>query len=154
MESSRRGNQAITCPICMAGLDTIDGRVEPEQAVAVGLGDLVIAEFLDRIVLGVLFGEVADQRAGQSGKITGGGVVLRVGHAGGVAETGVFHAEALSLAIHHLGEILFTAGDGLCQCDAGVVARLNDHALDQVFYDYLRVDLDEHARTLGFPRFF
>jgi hypothetical protein len=37
------------------------------------------------------------------------------------------------------------------QGDTGVVARLYDHALHQVFHGYLLAHLDEHARTLGTP---
>jgi hypothetical protein len=50
----------------VAGLDAVDIRVGPEQPVAVGLRDVVVAEFplrVDRIELGV----VADQRGGEPG---------------------------------------------------------------------------------------
>lgn len=70
---------------------------------------------------------------------------------GGVAEIRILHAQTLRLAVHHLREIVLAAGDRLGQRNAGVIPRLDDHALDQVFHRYLGVDLDEHARALRPP---
>ena len=138
----------------MAGLDAVDAGVKPEQAVAVGLGNLVVVEFLERVILGVFFREVAQQRHRQPGKITGCRVMLRVGHAGGVAETAAGHAEALGFLIHLLGKIFLAAGHGFSQRHGSVITRLDDHAFDQVFHRNLRIDPEEHARTLRSPGFF
>ena len=53
----RRGDQAIARGLGVAGLHAVDARVEPQQPVAVGLGDVVVAEFLLRVVLRVLVRE-------------------------------------------------------------------------------------------------
>jgi hypothetical protein len=52
-----RGDHAVAGGFGVAGLHAVDGRVQPQQAVAVLLGDLVIGEFLDRVDL-VELGEV------------------------------------------------------------------------------------------------
>src|SRR5207248_9878445 len=44
------GDQAITRRFGMPGLHAVDRGIEPQQAVAVGLRDVVVAEFLDRVV--------------------------------------------------------------------------------------------------------
>jgi len=79
--------------------------------------------------------------------------VLRVGQAAGVAKARILHAEPLRLAIHHLRKVLLVTGNRLRQCHAGVVARLDDHALEQVVDRDLRAHLDEHLRTAGLPGF-
>ena len=54
LAAARGGDQAVARGLGVAGLDAVDARVDPQQAVAVGLGDVVVAEFLLRVVLRVL----------------------------------------------------------------------------------------------------
>ena len=55
------------------------------------------------------------------------------------------------MLVHELGEGRLVAGDMLRQGDAGVVAGLDDHALDQFLQGDLLADLGEHARAAGAP---
>lgn len=80
--------------------------------------------------------------------------MVRVGQAGGVHEVGVGQAQLLRGGVHHVGEGVFAAGDMLGQGDAGVVAGLDDDAMQQVAHRDLAADLDEHPRTAGAPGMF
>ena len=80
--------------------------------------------------------------------------MLGIGQAGGIAEMAGFHAQPLGLAVHHLREDFFAAGHAFGQRHTGIVAGLDDHALDQVFNLHLRIDADKHFRALGAPGFF
>ena len=99
----------------------------------------------------VVLGEVADDRARQQGEVARAGVQLRIGQAGGIGEVGVGHAQALRLAVHQRGEGFLAAGDGLGERHAGVVARLHDHAADELIHTDRLVGLDEHARAFHAP---
>ena len=106
----------------MTRLQAIDGRVDIQQAVAIRLRDVVVAELLHRVVLGILLGEVADQGSGQDRQVLRRSVVLWVRETAGVSETRPLHAQSLRLAIHHLCEVLLVTGNGFGQGDTGVVA--------------------------------
>ena len=92
---------------------------------------------------------LVDDGAGQDGHVVGAGVVLRVRQAGGVHEVRVLHAELLGGLVHHVGEGVFTTGDVFGQGDAGVVAGLDDDAVQQVIHGHLAVDRQEHGGTTG-----
>ncbi|MNT58165.1 hypothetical protein D3C72_1955850 [compost metagenome] len=66
----------------------------------------------------------------------------------------VGHAQVSHGLVHHVGEGVFAAGDVLGERDAGVVARLDDDAVQQVADSDLRTHLDEHPRTTGAPGVF
>ena len=92
-----------------------------------------------------------DQRARERRGVACGRIVLGVGHAGGVGKVRSGQAELLRVGVHHLHEGLLRAADLLGQRDRRVVARLHDHALQQVVDGHLLADLDEHARALLLP---
>ena len=60
--------------------------------------------------------------------------MLWFGQAGGIAEACTGEPEALSFAIHHFDESGFCARDGFGQGDAGIVAGLRDHAVQQIIH--------------------
>ncbi len=132
----------------MAGLDAVDRRVDVEQAVAVGLADLVVGEVLLR-VHAVVLGEVLDDPRGQRGQVHGRGVVVRVGDAVGVGEVGVLHPQLLRLAIHHRHEAFLRAADRFGQRQRRVIARLHDQAQQQVAHAHRLVGFQEHARLVA-----
>ena len=137
----------------MAGLQAVDGLVAPQQQVAVRLLDVVPEELLlriDRIVRRVL----VNDRARQLGHVGGRRVVLGMRQPGGIHEMGVVHTQALGSRVHQVREGLLAAGDMLGQRYAGIVAGLDDHAMQQVAHRDLAVDLDEHARAARAPGLF
>ncbi|MOA20186.1 hypothetical protein D3C78_1406160 [compost metagenome] len=95
-----------------------------------------------------------DDRASQYGHVVSRRVVLRVRQTGRVHEVAVGHAQVANGFVHHVGERVFAAGDVLGERNAGVVARLDDDAVQQVADSHLRADLDEHPRTAGTPGVF
>jgi hypothetical protein len=60
-------------------------------------------------------------------------------------------AELLGIGVHHLHEGGLVAADFLGERHRGVVARLHDHADDQVLDRDLLADLDEHFRAFLLP---
>jgi hypothetical protein len=101
---------------------------------------------------GVVLRELADQRGGDRRDVTCRGQVLRVGQAGAVDEVAPGHAEPSRVAVHQRREGRLVAGDVLGQRDAGIVAGLDDHPLEQRLDVDLLADLDEHPRALHAPR--
>src|SRR5690606_37269336 len=61
------------------------------------------------------------------------------------------HAEQFGMLVHHVGKGFLAAGNVLGQCDAGVVARLDDDAAQDVFQAHARAFLGEHLRAFGLP---
>ncbi|MNC35961.1 hypothetical protein D3C75_844610 [compost metagenome] len=78
-------------------------------------------------------------------------MVLRMRQTGGVHEVAVGHAQAGGGGVHQVGEGVLAAGDVLGHRDAGVVAGLDDDAVQQVAQGHLGADLDEHPRAAGAP---
>ena len=145
-----RGHQAVAGRFGMAGLDTVHRRVAPEQFVAILLGDAVVGEALLRVPL-VVFGKLGDQGARQAGDVSRRGVVLGVRQAGGIDEMAARESQLLGIAVHVIGKGLLGAGQVFGQGHGGIVAALDDHALQQVLHRDLLADLDEHARTRHAP---
>ncbi len=54
-------------------------------------------------------------------------------------------SQAACLAIHQRGEILLAAGNQLGQGHTGIVAGLDDHAMQQFIHGDRFLGLDEHA---------
>ncbi|MNO73923.1 hypothetical protein D3C76_649010 [compost metagenome] len=81
-------------------------------------------------------------------------VVLRVRQTRGIHEMAVGHAQVFGRLVHQVGECIFAAGNMLGDRDAGVVAGLDDDAVQQIVEADLGADLDEHARTTGTPGVF
>ena len=135
----------------MAGLHAVGRRVEPQQTIAVGLRDVVVPVFLDRVVARIVVRKIPDQRCGERIEIARRAVVLGVGQSGGVDETRVLHPETLRLTVHQLHEHVLRAGDRLGERNAGIVARLYFHALDELLHRDRAARLDEHARARRAP---
>src|SRR3546814_13965108 len=89
-----RGHQAVAGGRGVAGLDAVDGRVAPQQQVAVALGDRADREFLD-LVVAVGLGKIPRKRAAKQGQVARAGIVAVGGPAGGVDEVGVIQAQLL-----------------------------------------------------------
>ena len=134
----------------MARLQTVDAGILPQQAIAVELANVVPGEFLLLVVL-VGHRVVADDSPGQSGYVAGGRVVLLVRPAGGIAELGIAHPQLPGLMIHVADEGILGPGHILGQGHRGIIAGLDDHALDQVFHSDLVANLDKHLRALHLP---
>ncbi len=62
-----------------------------------------------------------------------------------VAITGTGHPQLQRVLIHDLGESFLGAGEIFSQRDAGIVAGLHDHALEQLLDSDPGIDLNEHA---------
>ena len=137
----------------MARLQAVDGRVAEQQRVAVavvGWRRARVMVFLDRVIRCVL-GEVLQQPGCQHGQIARGRDVAGLGQAFRVLESGGRHTQRLGLGVHHLDKVLGRAAYALGQRHRGIVARLHDHALDQVFHRHLHLGVDEHARAGHLP---
>ena len=98
-----------------------------------------------------VFGEVAHQTGSQQAQVTRRGAVAGRGQAFGVAVAGGLHAQSLRLGVHHLDEVLHGAAHAFGQGHGRVIARLHDHALEQVFHAHLHLGVDKHARTRHLP---
>ena len=137
----------------MAGFQAVDAGVAIKQQVAVRLLDIIVFKRFNRINR-IIFGEIIDDCAGQNHQIVHGGEVVFARQAGAVEKMRAAHAQALGFGIHHIGEALFTAADGLSQRDGRIVARLYNQAFNQIAYAGRLARLQKHARALGFPAFF
>ena len=137
----------------MAGLQAIDADAALEQAVAVLLLDAVIAILGNREVM-VVLREIADEMLGK------GRQILRAHHmaifrkAGRVHEMAMVQTQLFGFVIHILNECTFGAGEIFRHYDAGVIARLDDDAVDELFHRYLRADAHTGLRALRAPCFF
>ena len=74
--------------------------------------------------------------------------LARVGQPIGIPERGFGQAEFARPLGHLFGELVFAAGNSLREHDAGVVARLDDDAVQQIVHRYLAVDGQEHGRSV------
>ncbi|VXB45557.1 hypothetical protein BURKHO8Y_140003 [Burkholderia sp. 8Y] len=142
-----RRDQAVARRFRVAGLEAVDARVEPQQAVAVRLLDLVVREILHREDA-VVLGEVPDQARRQHGEVARRRVVLRIGHAVHVGIVRVLHADALRGPVHQIDEVGLAAADEFRERNGRVVARLHDHAVDEIVHRDRLLRFDEHARLV------
>ena len=120
----------------MPGLDAIDADVAPQQGIAIVLLDAVPLEFLDRVDL-VVLGIVVDQRARQQRDIASRCVVLRIRQTAGIDVVRVVHAEPRGVLVHQVGEQRFRAGGVFGKRNRGIVAGLDDHAVQQFLQRHL-----------------
>ena len=74
--------------------------------------------------------------------------------AGSIDEVAVVHTQTFGLAIHHIGEGVFAAGDMFGQSDTGIIAGLDDDATHQINHRNLIADLDEHLGATHAPSLF
>ena len=58
---------------------------------------------------------------------------------------GIVHAQFFRLRIHHLRKAFFAARNGFRQSHASIVARLYNHAFDEVVYADWNFRVQEHA---------
>ena len=130
----------------MTGFYAVHVRVEPQELVAVALRDVVVAVFALRIQL-VVLGILADQGEGEQREIARRRIVSAVGQSARIREIRARHAEAPGLAVHAFHERRFRACEGFGESDAGIVARLDDQPVQQLFDRDRPARLDEHART-------
>ena len=143
-----RRRQAETRFAGVAGLDAVDGRIAPQQRVAVVLRDAVPLEVLDRVDL-VFVGIIADQRTRQQRDIARGGVVIRIRQAARIDVMRAGHAELSGVLVHQLSERFFGTGRVLGERDRRVVARLDDHAVEQILQRHFAIELQKARRAVG-----
>ena len=145
-----RRDEAPSGGIGVARLHAVDVGIDPEKPVAVGLRDVVVAEFLDRIEL-VVIGIIADQRRGERAEVARGRIMIGLRESGDISEVRVGETHALRLGIHAHDERGFTSLYKLRQRDRCIVAGLHDHSAQQLVDRHRAAWLDEHPRTLGVP---
>ena len=151
-----RGDQVVAGGFGVAGFQAVDARVTKQQQVAVariGRWRAGVAVFLERVKAHILR-KISQQAGGKQGHVARGGDVARRGEPLGVAVTGIAHAQALCRGIHVLHKGFFAAKQPFGQRHGGVIARLHDHALEQVFHAHQLARLNEHARARHFPGLF
>jgi len=134
----------------MAGLEPVRTDVLVEKRIAVALFDIVefIAHF--RIIV-VILRKVFDCSDRQRREIARGHPVIGVGQAADIGEMAVFQSDLLALLIHQRGKGLLAAGQTLGENEAGVVAGLNDHPLQQILDRDAAADRHEHLGSLAPP---
>ena len=147
----RRCDKTPAGRLGMTGLDAVDVRIRPQQPVAIRLRDVVVAVFLlriDRIKVRI----VADQRRRETRDVGGRRVMLRIREPGRIGEVRRCQLEARRFLIHPLDECVLGAGDRLGERDRRIVARLDDHTVEQLLDAHRLARLDEHPRAFGAPR--
>ena len=100
----------------------------------------------------IIIREVRDQPMREHGKILRRHQMIGVRPARGIDEVAVGEADLLGLLVHAVGKGFLAAGETFSHHDAGIIARLDDDASDEVLDRDLAVDVDEHLRALGRPR--
>ena len=137
----------------MASLQAVDAWVAKQQQIAVvlvGCGRTWIAVLLDGVITHELR-KVLHQAGCQNTQVFGRGDVPWHGQALWVFVARVFHAQCFGLGIHHVYKVFHRAAYAFGQDDGRIVARLNNHAFDQVEHRHLHLGVDKHARALHLP---
>ena len=137
----------------MTGLQAVDRGIAKQQRVAVGAVGrwrAFVVVLLGRVVVHVL-GKFLHQALGQDGQVARRGQMAGLGQAFGVLVARAFHAQGLGLFIHQAHEVFQRTTHAFGQRHGRVVARLDDHALDQVVDGDLHLGVDEHARAGHLP---
>ena len=114
----------------MAGFETVNRSVEEECRIAVVLGDAVPGEFFFAEVV-IVLGKIHDEMAGKTREVVRGHHLVRIGPAGGIGEGRIGEAEFLAATGHGSGEFRFGTVEGFGNRDAGVIAGLDDDALNE-----------------------
>ena len=70
--------------------------------------------------------------------------MLFIRQSGGVAKLSILKPQQAGLLIHEIRKSIFAAGYMLCQRYTCIVARLNNHTLQQVSNGYAGALADEH----------
>ncbi len=149
-----RGHEAVAGRCGVPGLEAIHRRVTEQQRIAVG------AVGRRRARIGIVLGgvivhvlrEILHEPRREDAQVARGGRVAGLREAFGVLVGRVLHAQGLGLVVHELDEVLGRAADPLGQGHGGIVARLHDHALQEVIHRHLHLGVDEHARARHLPR--
>ena len=77
--------------------------------------------------------------------------MFRIGPAGAVAEIAVRHANTAAGFVQQFSKLLFAAGNRLGQHNTGIIARLHNHATDQILDPHLLADIHEHLGPAHAP---
>ncbi len=130
----------------MAGFNPIHLQIAaPEQTVAVHLTNIVKGK-LFFLVQGVLFRHIPNQRLPNQRHVPRG-AVLSVGiqtmhrH-----KVGVFQAKRFHIVIHQTDKGILTAGNIVCQRDAGIVPGLDHNPFVQLMHRDTIAGLQKHQR--------
>ena len=149
----RGGNQAIAGRAGVSGFQAIDRWVAKQQHIAVavvGCRRSLVPVFFQGVV-GHVVGKILHQAGRQQGQVPRRGAVPHLGQALGVFIGRGLHAKRQRLVVHELHKTLGAAAYTLGQGHGGVIAALDNHALDQVFHRHHHLRVDEHARTRHLP---
>ena len=141
----RRAYESVARLARKAGLEPIGADAHAQQRIAVRLADLVEGE-VALAVIAVVVGIGRDDVARELGEFARGHQLARIGQSGRVSESGLGEAKFARPLDHHLGKLVLAAGDAFGEHDAGVVARLDDHAVKEVVDGSPRMDRHKHAR--------
>ena len=131
----------------MASLQAVDAWVAKQQQIAVvlvGCGRTRIAVLLDSVITHELR-KVLHQAGSQNTQVFGRGDVPWHGQSLWVFVARVFHTQRFGLGIHHVYKVFHRAAYAFGQHDGRIVARLNNHAFDQVEHRHLHLGVDKHA---------
>ena len=140
------GDEALTGGVGGAGLDALRAGVEIPRQTPVGdegVGAVEHALVLslvgggDLVGLGVHHGHKVvefHRLAGDEVQVIGGGVMPRLGQAGGVGETGVLAPQLLRPLVHALHEALHAAAERLAEDVARLVGGDDQHTVQQLLH--------------------
>ena len=136
-----RHRQMVTGIFDVASFQTIYMGIGPQQTITVGLAAQGLAGFFINPVLEILlsikaivFGVIFDDMLAQGGQVSCRRVMVSHRPARSVLELSMIHAQTLGGTGHQLGKGILATGDVLGHSHAGVVARNNNNALEQIGY--------------------
>ena len=145
----RRTDQAIARLLRVAGFQPIRANPQLQQGVAVEpvVGRTpFIAEFSlgkDRVIVGKLH----DQPLGKNAKIPHRHPVIGIGPARCIGKGRCRHPKRRRPFGHQRGKGRFRTSQTLGHNDAGIIARIDDHAVDQFFNRRSIIMLQHHGRS-------
>ena len=117
---NRRADDGEASVRDVARLEPIRSDIHGEERIAIELVYLVPGEILLAEVMVVLLIVANDVRC-QERHVARSDVLARIELSARIGEMRMGHAEFGGALVHNLGEIVFRAGDSLCQRDGGVV---------------------------------
>ena len=141
-----RADDRVAGRLGVAGLHAVGADPHLQQRVAVRLGDLVPGE-LALAVESVIFRIFLPDMPGERDELTHRDDLAFCRQAVGILEHRFGEPDLARALGHQRGKILLRSGQAFGDSDAGIVGRLDDHALDQVLDPDLRVELGEHGRA-------
>ena len=132
--AQRRGHEAIAGCLGVTGLQSVDGLVRIEEAVAVLLLDVVVVELANCENHCSIAGKSRMMRGREQRQVAGRRVVVRVGESGGVRRSACpTIPSCFAVAFIICANVSSVPAIALGERDGRIVAGLHDHAEDQRF---------------------